>query len=397
MQNDFRPMRQRPTDLAQTDSSPQNTFQTQLPHYTPPPKPKKGFHKWFAWFHRLTKKQKIILLSVLAGLLIASFLIWWFAIRQPKVEPKSKPVEKAQKEAPKPTTVASRLTGLQIPPELNALPTTGIMIENSPDARPQSGLFDAGVIYEAIAEGGITRFLALYMESKPTYIGPVRSARPYYLDFLVPFDAPIVHAGGSADALAQIRTQGIKDIDHGANGGAFQRVSTRFAPHNLYTSRDQILAVQDSRGYKTSTFTGFVRKDKEEPAKPPTARLIDLRMSGPLYNVHYDYDATNNRYMRSEGGQAHMDEKAGQQLGPKVVVALIMSHHYAGVYSVYGTSGSGQMFVFQDGKVQTGTWSKSNRQAQFTFKDANGGTLKLNPGQTWLTVVSGADGVTYQP
>ncbi len=336
--------------------------------------------------------------SALAGLLIASVGIWWFAIRKPAPPPKPKVVKQVQKAPPKPTTVASRLTGVQIPPELNNLPTTGIMIENSPDARPQSGLLDAGIIFEAIAEGGITRFLTLFLESKPDYIGPVRSARPYFLDFVVPFDAPIVHAGGSGAALAQIREQGIKDIDHGANGNAFQRVSSRAAPHNLYTSRDSLLAVQNARGYNTSTFTGFARNDKEgKPSKTSAAKGIDFVISGPTYNVHYDYNSDCNCYPRSEGGAPHIDEKSGRQLVPKVVIALVMSHSYDGIYSVYGSSGDGQMFVFQDGQVIPGTWSKPDRKTQFTFTDQKGATLKLDPGQTWLTLVGSAGDVTYHP
>src|SRR3989344_4870304 len=127
---------------------------------------------------------------------------------------------------PKPVTIASPLTGLQVAPELAQRPVTAIMIENSLDARPQSGIQEAGVVFEAIAEGGITRFISLYQEAQPTYIGPVRSLRPYYIDWAVPFDASIAHIGGSPDALAQIRNGG-KDLDQFFNSGSYSRISSR--------------------------------------------------------------------------------------------------------------------------------------------------------------------------
>lgn len=360
--------------------------------------PKRWLHRCKEWYGHLSKKQKIIFWSVIAGLIIASALIWWFVFaRAEPPPPKPKPVKKAQP-PPKPTTVASRLTGVQVKPALGKLPTTGIMIENSPDARPQSGLYDAGVIFEAIAEGGITRFLALYLESRPDYVGPVRSLRPYYLDFVGPFDAGIAHAGGSGQALAEVANEGFRDIEAFRYPDYFQRVSTRFAPHNLFTNRAGLVDLQKKLGWGKSTFKGFDRLAKEgKPATPAKAQAIDLNISGPTYDVHYDYDKNTNSYLRSMGGQPHIDEKANKQILPKVVIALVMTHHYSGVYSVYGTTGSGQMKVFQNGKVIPGTWHKAGRKEQFVFKNAAGKTLKLNPGQTWITVVSSPEAITHQP
>jgi hypothetical protein len=270
------------------------------------------------------------------------------------------------------------------------------MIENSPDARPQSALNQAGVVFEAVAEGGITRFLTLFQEAQPAYIGPVRSVRPYYLDWLQGFDASIVHAGGSADGLAKIRAEKIKDIDHGANGAAFMRVSSRYAPHNLYTTMANLDGVSSKRGYTTSTFEGFPRK-AEKPLAVQTAKGIDLTMSSYLYNVRYDYDSTTNSYKRSEGGKPHMDEKSGAQLSPKVAIAMVMQYSQKGIYSIYNAVGTGKVYVFQDGGVTDGTWTKTGPKSQVTFKDAAGNPIKLNPGQTWITAVSGAEKVKVTP
>ena len=332
------------------------------------------------------KKRLLILGAIGAFMIIGTSAALRVFITEPKAPPAPVIEKKEVKKEPEPTTAPSPLTGVEVPIELSKLPVTSVMIENSPDARPQSGLRDAGIVFEAISEGGITRFNALFQESKPDYIGPVRSVRPYYIDFFLPFDAPIAHAGGSAQALAEIRTQGIKDLDQAYNPSYYQRVSSRYAPHNLYTSREQLLELQKSKGWTKSEFTSYPRKE-ETPAKQPTAAKIDFNISGFLYNTHYDYDAGSNSYLRSMAGKPHTDEKSNKQIAPKVVIAVETTHHYEGIYSVYKTTGSGAVTVFQDGQAIKGTWSKKDRKSPFVFKTNDGKPLKLNPGQTWITMI----------
>ncbi|MBA3758137.1 DUF3048 domain-containing protein [Candidatus Saccharibacteria bacterium] len=297
---------------------------------------------------------------------------------------------------PPKTTEPSRLTGVEIQKELNLLPTTAVQIENSPDARPQAGLYDAGIVTEAIAEGGITRFNAVYLEGQPERIGPVRSLRPYYSDFFLPYDAALAHAGGSGQALAEIGPLGIKSMDHGANGGTYSRDSNRFAPHNLYTSRARLLENQNGKGWTTSTFTSIVRK-AEKKAETPTARVVDVAISSFLYNPRFEYDGATNSYLRVMAGKPHVDENGARQINPKVVIVLIMPHHYAGIYSVYQTTGAGKAYIFQDGTVVEGVWQKDGRGSQFVFGDANSAPIGLNPGQTWMTLASTIGQVTITP
>jgi hypothetical protein len=377
----------------------QNNFDDEPP--AKPPKKKRRL--LFFKREHMTKKKWALLIAIIVVLVggggYGAFALYkrFSAVPAEPQVAKVKP-EPTPEPAPAPTTEPSRLTGVEVALELNKRPVTGIMIENSPDARPQSGLLDAGVVYEAVAEGGITRFLALYLESRPAYIGPVRSVRPYYLDFLMPYDAAIAHAGGSPEALSDIKTLGVKDLDQFANSGSYRRVSNRFAPHNLYTDFDNMDALNTKKGFTSSTFTGFSRK-KEQPATSPTAKVVNLNISSALYNVRYDYNATNNLYARSEGGAPHRDEKSGSQLNPKVVVALVMDRGIAsdGQHTKYGTTGSGKMFVFQDGTVTEGVWRKADRKAQFSFENTTGGVLTLNPGQTWITIVDADSDVTFTP
>jgi hypothetical protein len=329
--------------------------------------------------------------------LAGGFGLYWFVL---KSDPKP-PVQQAaepEPEPPKPTTEASKLSGVQITPELNQRSITGVMIENSLEARPQAGLTDAGVVFEAIAEGGITRFLALFQEGQPGYIGPVRSARPYYIDWLVGFDAAYAHAGGSGEALSLIQALGVKDMEHGANGSAYRRVSNRYAPHNLYTSTADLDAIKTKQGYNTSNFTSLFRKT-EAAAATPSATKIDLNVSSANYKVHYDYDAASNSYKRVLGGKAHIDEKSGNQINPKVVVAWVVPYriHSDGVHSQYTTIGSGGAIIFQDGVATNVNWQKKDRTSQITFTDAAGNPVGLNPGQTWFTAVADAGRISYTP
>jgi hypothetical protein len=356
--------------------------------------------------HFLSKRTKIELAALLILMVGAIGLVYSLFIYHKRLPPKpaiKQPVVKVEAAPPKKTTVASPLSGLEVAPELAARPVTGIMIENSLDARPQSGLQDAGTVYEAIAEGGITRFLALFQDTSPQYVGPVRSLRPYYLDFAAAYQASIAHVGGSPDALSQVRSGAYRDIDQFFNSGSYWRISARYAPHNVYTSFANLDALNQKKGYAKSEYTPWKRKD-EKPAATATASHIDVKISSPLYYSHYDYDKASNSYLRSEGGRPHLqltsaNDRAGVQIHPKVVLTLVMSYKVidrAG-HSGYGTTGSGTMYAFQDGTVTQGTWSKADRNSMLEFKDASGQPLALDSGQVWVTIVSAPSQVASSP
>lgn len=311
-----------------------------------------------------------------------------------------------------PTTKPSKLTGVQVTPELSERPITGIMIENSIDARPQAGLVDAGVVFEAIAEGGITRFLALFQEAQPDHIGPIRSARPYYVRWAAGFDAGYTHSGGSPEALALIGALGVKDLDHGRYAGSFDRVSNRYAPHNVYTSMARLDSLRSSLGFPASTnFTGFDRMapapeedtadDTATPEAAPTAlenaNSISFDISSHNYNTSYTYNAESNTYARVMAGKPHVDERSGKQIQPSVVVALTMPYsiHPNRIHSVYGNIGSGEAIVFQNGNVIKGAWNKPSDKAELTLTTPSG-PLLLQPGQTWFTAIPSGR-VSYTP
>lgn len=312
-----------------------------------------------------------------------------------------------------PTPIYSTLTGLPVADaSVNQKPVTAVMVENSIDARPQSGLGDAGVVFEAVAEGGVTRFMALYQDTAPTNVGPIRSARPYYISWALGFDAGYAHVGGSDAGLADIKAWGVRDLDQFYNGSSYHRISSRAAPHNVYTGIDTLNQLEASKGYTSSTYTGFARTS-DDPYKAPAANgqatdsrtpatSINFSLSGPTYDPHFDYVAASNSYNRSEAGEPQTDANTGKQLSPKVVIAMVLQlgrgalDSSGAYYSDYTTTGSGTAYIFQNGTVQTGQWSKASNTAQLSFTDASGKVIPLNRGQTWISAVSATSAVSYK-
>jgi hypothetical protein len=315
---------------------------------------------------------------------------------------KPKPVVHLAVVKPVSDLVASTLSGSPVAPSVNKQAVTGVMVENSLQARPQSGLSQAGVVFEALAEGGITRFLALYQDTAPSNVGPIRSVRPYYLQWALGFDASIAHVGGSPVALSDIKTWDVKDLNEFYNGSSYHRISSRQAPHNVYTSISDLNQLEAQKNYTSASFDGFPRK-AAAPSKSPNAASISLSLSSADYNDSYAYDGQTNSYNRSEGGQPMIDANTNTQISPKVVIAIVVPLSQGALdssnayYSVYGVIGSGKAYIFQDGNVTPGTWTKSSNTSQIQFKDANGQTIALNPGQTWITAVSSSGQVSYTP
>ncbi len=349
-----------------------------------------------------TKKQLIIGGSILALLLIIGGG-WFLASHGHQVSDKvttNHKITKPKTIAPKPNTVPSTLSGLPVPPADNNLPITAVMIENTPYARPQSGLSQAGVVFEALTEGGITRFMALFQDQQPTSVGPVRSARPYFLQWDLGFDAPYAHMGGSPEALADIKAWGVKDLDGMYYPGPYTRISSRQPPHNLYTSIPQLVSLEASQGWTSSNFSGWPRK-ADSPSKTPDATNINFDLSYSTYNVSYSYNASTNSYNRFEDGAPQTDANTNKQLSPKVVIGMVVPwsngqlDSTGAYYSVYQTIGTGTAYVFQDGTETTGQWSKASANAPLQFTTATGQPLKLNAGQTWITALASANEMAY--
>ncbi len=368
-----------------------HSYESYQPEFQPVDTPKSSkFTKINTWL----KSHKKIVLIVLAVviILVGSVISYLFTTLNYESVPPA-----AIKTTPKPVVFKSPLTGTEVSEADTKRIVTAIMIENSPEARPQSGLKESGVVFEAIAEGGITRFLTLHQEGQPGIIGPVRSLRPYYIDWLAAFDPSVAHVGGSQSALKEIRNGSYKDIDQFSNGNSYWRAKDRYAPHNVYTNFEKLNEINTKKGFTTSQFTGFPRKADTKSATP-NATAITVPISSKLFNSNYSYDAATNSYLRSQNGQAHTDREKGQ-INPKVVIVVESPMSIVredGLRESIKTIGSGKATVFQDGVVTAATWEKKSKKEQITFIAADGKAIALNAGQTWITIIPTGKTPTWQ-
>ena len=353
---------------------------------------------------KISKKKLILILVLVLALLGAGGYYGYLKFFKKTAETQDNNATNSSENsqtpvAEKPKLVPAPITGVDVSEEAAAKPVTAVMIENSTDARPQSGLKSADLVMEAVAEGGITRFVALFQQGNPESIGPIRSARPYYVELAKTFDAAYVHAGGSPDGLQRVADLGVKDMSAFDNDGTYIRISSRAAPHNLYSSMANLDIKRAQLGYTSSSFTTWTHKS--DTPQTPTANTIHFNMSGVYYNPDYTYDIATNSYRRSINGEPQTDASPGEgvdpQIMPKVLISLVTSKGQSGQYSTYQLTGSGTMVVFQDGIVSEGTWTKDSASSQFIFKDKNGLDFSFNKGQIWMTLLGSRGDIAYQP
>jgi hypothetical protein len=341
-------------------------------------------------------RYKYSIAAVLVSVIVAAGTLFYFLGRDVGfVAPDLK-----LKEKPKETRVAAPLTGELVDPSVIERTPMAVVIENHPDARPQSGYPDADLVFETLAEGGITRTLAIFHSKSPNEIGPVRSARPYFVEWAKSLDTTFAHVGGSADAISLISRLGVSDLNQFSFGSYFWRVNSRYAPHNVYTSVEKLIAAAKSAGY------GLNKKPKEFSFKTdvsaesrPAEQNISISFSGPDFLVGYKYSKDANSYLRSVGGYPHKDSVSGSQLTVKNIVVLftsiVPSRSSAGEQAVdIATTGTGIGYLFQDGKTINIKWSRSGN-GYYKLTDASGVEVKFNPGQTWFEVVPSGNSVTY--
>ncbi len=296
-----------------------------------------------------------------------------------------------------------------------------VMIENHTEARPQSGLSTADVVYETVAEGGITRFMALfYCNLKDVQVGPVRSARTYFLDWLGEYNALYAHVGGAntpgpADALGQIIKYEVKDLNQFSIGFPvywrdYQRLGHPVATeHTMYSTTQKLWEIGAKRGWLSADSDGVKWSGNFIPWKfkndngggTVTKIRVPFWESQPGYDVEWNYDATSNTYKRKNGGENHNDLDNNTQLAPKAVVVQFeresnANDGYPGnVHLLYGTVGSGKALIFEDGKVIEGKWTKVSRTKRTKYTDTSGKEIELNKGQIWIQTVPEGSKVTY--
>lgn len=301
-------------------------------------------------------------------------------------EPSSAPTPVPVETEP-PVVYRAPLTGLPAEEAIANRPVL-ITVENSPQARPQSGLDKADIIYEVLAEGEITRFLAIYQSQNAETIGPVRSMRPYFVEIGDGLDAVLVHAGWSPDAMVKMKEKKSEHLDQVYGDDAFYwRSKERKAPHNLYTSTAKI-----NEGIEKRKF----RQDWNERSLPfvESEAALFLEQSGKSveipylhgYSVSYEYDMESKLYKRTMAGKPHVDKETEQQLTAKNIMIIETQHKVLdneGRRAV-DVFGPGQGYLLQEGRAQSITWERKNGLIRAY---ANGREVPLISGVTWVQIV----------
>lgn len=342
-----------------------------------------------AWY--LKHKKATIPVTILLILTIGYAVFFFVFLNQPEPEPEPVKEEKKEEvEEVEPVKYYSPLTGVEVPTEADTTkPINAVILENTPAARPQSGLQEAELVYEATTEAGITRFLAFYQQNQPELIGPVRSLRPSFIDWLAPYEASVLHVGGSKEALDEIRNGQYRDLDQFFNGGSYWRSTDRYAPHNVYTNSTNIAAMNEAKGYTSSNPQPQPRGD-EIPAEATTATPsaeFSVHVSGPTYDSHWHYDPNTGHYNRSQAGQPHTDREKGQ-ITAEVVVVLNQDWYPAGGSRIkFHTTGTGSATIWHKGTQYEANWRKADKNSQYTFTSTTTNEELLLPrGKTWITV-----------
>ena len=350
-------------------------------------------------------------LGIIAGILVLAALVMWGVIIWAMSQQAT-----VTNEPPRNTTnnlvkANNPVSNESLPRQLDGVFVEGsqatiwpisLMIENAAfgGVRPQFGLSYAQVVYELPVEGGITRFMAVFSGDMPDKIGPIRSARPTYLEFNAEFDGLYGHAGGSPEALQAVSGLAVKELSAlGADSRFFYRDLERVAPHNLFTSGEQLDLARRDKGLAElpAEFTVWSFKEDEPSHLANTAPFIIDFGSGPLYSVSYRYDDLTNSYERSNGGEVQTDANTGKPLMVKnVVVQLVPAGIPAGADGRvnYNVTGSGKAYIARDGRLIEGTWTKSNRDSRTIFTDATGQEVAFDRGSIWISILPANGSVT---
>ena len=394
-----------------------------------------------SFFENLTKAQKILVTVIMAVVLYTvsagvSFSLFSNSGISPRASGEKTAVPTAggsQEEDPSlPRTEACPLNGnLHTKPAKEAWDKRrplAVMVENHQESRPQSGLSSADVVYEAVAEGGITRFMGMYLCAfGDIQLGPVRSARTYFLDWLSEYDPLYAHVGGAntpgpANALGQIIDYKIKDLNQFGIGYPtfwrdYQRLGRPVATeHTMYTTTKKLWEIGEKKGWGVADGLGvrwdknfvpwkFLKKDEAVNGTPAAKIDVNFWESQKAYSVEWIFDQASNTYKRKNAGEDHMDLNNKQQLSPTTVVIRFMKESRANdgyegnAHLLYANKGpqapSGRAVIFMNGKAIKGTWNKANRLGRETFKDESGKEISFLPGQIWLQAVPEGSTVTY--
>jgi hypothetical protein len=281
-----------------------------------------------------------------------------------------------------------------VDPKLAARHPIAVMVDDHSAARPQSGFTQASIVWQAPAEGGIPRYMMIFADGDSKSVGPVRSARLYFVQWASEWKSVYAHAGGSPQALALLRAKGqgqaVYNADEFRWAGTFWRTKDRYAPHNLYTDGKHLRALAKRLGATAAPAkAAWTFADDADLADRPDGARIDL--SYPYNKIGYRYDRASNTWLRLVGGAPQIDRANKQRVAPKNVV--IMQVRFAVSAALRhgrleaGNIGSGPAWIATNGKIINATWKKASATGFTRFYDRAGKPIVFTRGQTFIQAI----------
>ena len=296
----------------------------------------------------------------------------------------------------------SPLTGKDIPPELwlnRPKRVLAFKIDNNINARPQSGLQEADSVFEILVEGGMTRFLAFFLDNTSKYLGPIRSARPTDPTLVRPYDGTLVVSGATGGLIPSIVELGVPVLEEVSSPAMF-RIGSRNAPHNLYADTELIREVIDSRGFKflqpgpqpLYSF-GFDQNNWSSGANKITIEYSDFttviwKIDGSRYSrfiidgYSSEKEAVPHNFISQDGN--YTDILSAETI---VVIKGALYKDKATTLPSILTVGIGDLIIFNDGDYVQGTWRRTDISESFEFFDLNQNPIEVPPSSQWIHIV----------
>jgi len=288
-------------------------------------------------------------------------------------------------------------TGLTTDEAINQRPVA-VMVNNHPKARPQSGLSQADIVFEILAEGSITRFLAIYQSEQPEVVGPVRSAREYFFELADGYDAIYVYHGAANFVEQMIQERQVENINGATfdnDGQVFKRESFRKAPHNSYFLFDAVNDVAEQKGYAMEDDVdplAFSEKESED-IEGESGEQVTISYDSN-WNVQFDYDEEADHYYRSSDGEPTVELNSEEQIFVDNVLIIEAAHEVIdneGRRAIDFESG-GNAYLLQKGKIQDVEWKNVDGKITPVNEDE---PIEFVPGKTWINVVPSSPGLEH--
>lgn len=274
-----------------------------------------------------------------------------------------------------------------------------VKIENSPASRPQAGLDKADIVYEAMVEGGQTRFLAVFHSTDADQVGPVRSVRPSDPAIVDPFGGVVAYSGGIPRFVEAMKATGLTNYDENTAGDAFRRRRDKSAPHNLYTSTNALYGKAPNSAAPPKFAQFLPPGEAFAPAGAAPVAGFSVAV-GSSTRVDYAWDAASGGWKRSTSGTPHSAEGGGQ-LAPTTVIVQFVPYEGTGEVDTTGAQvseakvvGSGEATIFASGVMVKARWSKPNPQAMTAWTDLAGAPISLPAGRTWVELPATGSALT---